>query len=152
MKIIRPDAASEKRAIVRRVLEALPEWFGIEDTREQYIADSGEQMIFAAVIDDEPAGFISLKRTGNATAEIAVMGILKEYHRRGIGRSLFVAAKEAARDEGCEFLQVKTVQMGRYPEYDATNRFYISLGFREFELIPELWDEANPCQIYVMTV
>lgn len=152
MKIIRPEAACEKRAIVRRVLEALPEWFGIEDTREQYIADSGEQMMFAAVIDDEPAGFICLKRTGNATAEIAVMGILKEYHRRGIGRSLFTAAKKAARDEGYEFLQVKTVQIGRYPEYDATNRFYISLGFREFELMPELWDEANPCQIYVMTV
>lgn len=152
MKIIRPDAACEKRAVARSVLEALPEWFGIEDAREQYIADSAEQIMFAAVIGDEPAGFICLKRTGNATAEIAVMGVLKEYHRRGTGRSLFMAARNAARDEGFEFLQVKTVQMGRYPEYDATNRFYISLGFREFELMPELWDEANPCQIYVMAI
>lgn len=152
MKIIRPDTACEKREIARRVLEALPEWFGIEETREQYITDSAEQIMFAAMNDDEPAGFVCLKRTGNATAEIAVMGVRKEYHRCGIGRSLFTAAKEAVRDEGYEFLQVKTVQMGIYQEYDATNRFYISLGFREFELMPDLWDEANPCQIYVMTV
>ncbi len=26
------------------------------------------------------------------------------------------------------------------------------LGFKEFEVIPTLWDEANPCQIYVMSL
>ena len=49
-------------------------------------------------------------------------------------------------------MQVKTVQMGKYEDYDNTNRFYISLGFKEFEVFPTLWDEANPCQIYVMSV
>ena len=47
---------------------------------------------------------------------------------------------------------MKTVQMGRYEEYDATNRFYQSLGFKEFEVFPALWGEQNPCQIYVMGV
>lgn len=50
------------------------------------------------------------------------------------------------------FLQVKTVQMGKYEDYDKTNKFYISLGFKEFEIFPTLWDEANPCQIYVMSL
>ena len=49
-------------------------------------------------------------------------------------------------------MQVKTVQMGRYTEYDATNRFYLYLGFKEFEVFPTLWDERNPCQVYVMTL
>lgn len=49
-------------------------------------------------------------------------------------------------------MQVKTVQMGKYPEYDATNRFYLALGFGEFEVFPTLWDEWNPCQIYVMSL
>lgn len=44
------------------------------------------------------------------------------------------------------------MQMGKYEDYDATNRFYISLGFKEFEVSPTLWDEANPCQIYVMSI
>lgn len=78
------------------------------------------------------------------------MGVLQEFHRRGIGRKLFQAAREQARKEKYSFLQVKTVEMGHYQEYDATNRFYLSLGFREFEVFPTLWDEANPCQIYVM--
>ena len=47
-------------------------------------------------------------------------------------------------------MQVKTVKMGVYDDYDATNRFYLSVGFKEFEVIETLWDEANPCQIYVM--
>ena len=27
-----------------------------------------------------------------------------------------------------------------------------SCGFKEFEVLPLLWDEANPCQIYVMSL
>ena len=37
-----------------------------------------------------------------------------------------------------------------YPDYDITNRFYISCGFKELEVINEIWGEENPCQIYVM--
>ena len=36
--------------------------------------------------------------------------------------------------------------------YDATNRFYLALGFKELEVFPELWGENNPCQIYVMAL
>ena len=64
----------------------------------------------------------------------------------------FLAAKEVARAEGYEFMQVKTVKMGMYEDYDKTNHFYISCGFKELEVFPLLWDEANPCQIYVMSL
>ena len=80
------------------------------------------------------------------------MGVLKEYHRQGIGRELVYNAKRAASEAGYSFMQVKTVQMGKYEEYDRTNRFYLSLGFQEFEVFPTLWDEWNPCQIYVMAI
>lgn len=36
--------------------------------------------------------------------------------------------------------------------YDKTNKFYLALGFKEFEVFPTLWDEWNPCQIYVMAI
>ena len=49
-------------------------------------------------------------------------------------------------------MQVKTVRMGMYEDYDRTNRFYRSLGFKEFEVFENYWDEANPCQIYVMAL
>ena len=86
------------------------------------------------------------------TAELSVLGVLKEYHRQGIGRELFLKAKEAAEGKGYSFLQVKTVRMGVYEDYDRTNCFYLALGFKEFEVFPLLWDENNPCQIYVMSL
>ena len=143
----------EKSRITRKVLEALTDWFGIAESREKYIRDAEDLQMFASFDENgEADGFICLKETGKDTAEIAVIGVLKEYHRRGIGRELFLKAKEAAKERGYSFLQVKTVQMGRYPEYDDTNRFYLSLGFKEFEVIPDLWDENNPCQIYVLAL
>ena len=36
--------------------------------------------------------------------------------------------------------------------YDVTNRFYFLLGFKELEVFPTLWDECNPCQIYIMAI
>ena len=130
----------------------MPEWFGIPEAREKYIAESADEIMLAATEGERPVGFLCLKETGRDTAELAVMGVLKEYHRRGIGKSLFEEAKRAAVEAGWSFIQVKTVQMGRYAEYDAANRFYLSLGFKEFEVMPTLWDEWNPCQIYVLSI
>lgn len=143
---------TEKETISRQILEALPEWFGIPEARGEYITDSREQIMLAAKENGKSLGFICLKETGKATVELAVMGVLKEHHRQGIGKGLFNSAKEIAAEKGYSFMQVKTVQMGRYKEYDETNLFYISLGFKEFEVFPTLWDECNPCQIYVMSL
>ncbi len=144
--------AEEKKQIARDILEALPDWFGIEESREEYIADSAGQAFFVAKDNDESVGFLCLKETGKSTVELAVMGVLQQYHRRGIGKQLFHAALAHAKSEGYEFIQVKTVAMGHYDDYDNTNRFYQSLGFKEFEIFPTLWGEANPCQIYIMMV
>ena len=141
-----------KEKVVRKILEALPDWFAIEEGREQYIAQSADQICIAAIDNAEYVGFLCLKETGKDTLELAVMGVLKEYHRQGIGRKMFKIAKDIAREKGYSFLQVKTVQMGKYEDYDDTNRFYISLGFQEFEVFPPVGDEENPCQIYVMSV
>lgn len=143
---------TEKHNITRYVLEALPDWFGIPESREEYIKDCVDKIYFCAYYENHPIGFIYLKETSKDTVEIAVMGILKEYHRQGIGKKLFDCARKAAYDKGYSFMQVKTVQMGKYDDYDRTNNFYISLGFKELEVFPTLWDEWNPCQIYIMAI
>ena len=150
IKIIVSDA--DKEIIARTILDALPDWFGIPEATEEYIADSKGRPFFCAYADDTPIGFLYLKETGRHTVELAVMGVLKEYHRQGIGRKLFAEAMNEAKRIGYSFIQVKTVQMGRYDIYDDTNRFYLSLGFKELEVFPTLWDECNPCQIYIMTI
>ena len=40
MKIIKVADDEEKKKIARAILEALPEWFGIVEAREEYILDS----------------------------------------------------------------------------------------------------------------
>ena len=138
--------------IARTILSQLPEWFGIPAATEGYITDAAHEPCFVCEKDGAPVGFLCLKETGRSTVELAVMGVRKDCHRQGIGRALFTAARDYAAARGYAFLQVKTVEMGRYPEYDATNRFYQSLGFQEFEVFPTLWDEWNPCQVYVLSL
>ena len=144
--------AGLKRTISRNILEALHDWFEVDESREKYIANCADWLFFAAKEQNDYAGFLCLKETGRETVELAVMGVLKEYHRKGLGRALFEEAKKAAVKEGYSFMQVKTVKMGVYADYDRTNRFYQSLGFKEFEVINEIWGEDNPCQIYVMSL
>ena len=141
-----------KRTVARKILEALRDWFEVDESREKYIAESADQIFLAAKETDDYAGFLCLKETGKATVELAVMGVLKEYHRNGVGRKLFEAAKSIALEEGYSFMQVKTVQMGVYEDYDRTNRFYLSCGFKELEVINEIWGDENPCQIYIMAL
>lgn len=142
----------EKREICRTVLEELPEWFGIPESREEYISQSETQDFFAAFQEEKIVGFLCLKQTGKDTVEIAVMGVLKPFQGHGIGKKLICAAKQYAAKKGFSFMQVKTVQEGHYKQYDATNQFYKAMGFKEFEVLPTLWDKWNPCQIYVMAV
>ncbi len=142
----------DKKLISRVILEALAEWFEVPEAREKYISDSAVQVFFAASEAGKYVGFLCLKETGKSTLELSVMGVLKEFHRKGIGRELFDAALRYARDNDYEFIQVKTVAMGYYDDYDNTNRFYQSIGFKELEVFPMIWGEENPCQIYVMAV
>ena len=146
------DDPAERRSVSREILEALTEWFEVEESREKYIKESADQPCWAAFEGDKPEGFLCLKETGKDTMELAVMGVLKECHRKGIGRQLFVAAKGYASLKGYSFIQVKTVRSGVYEDYDRTNDFYRSLGFKELEVLEDYWDEANPCQIYVMSL
>ena len=143
---------SERQKISREILEALNDWFEVEESREQYIRESAGWPFWAAFENDTPAGFLCLKETGKETVELAVMGVRKEYHRNGLGSQLFEAARGFAVNEGYSFMQVKTVRSGMYADYDITNEFYKSLGFKELEVIEAVWGEENPCQIYVMNL
>ena len=142
----------EKERIAAEVLASLPDWFGIPESTAEYIRESRSMPFWAAVEAGEAAGFIALKATGPRTSEIYVMGVKPEDHRRGMGRALWEAFREFARNQGFRYAQVKTVRRGCYEIYDRTNDFYESIGFEELECFSELWDECNPCQVYVQYI
>ena len=150
--ILKVDDPSQKSQIAETILSRLPEWFGIPESTQEYINGCADKPLWAAIVGGQPAGFIALKGTSPATAEIYVMGVLPQLHHGGIGRALYSAFEEYAREHGYLFIQVKTVRKGSWASYDKTNEFYIAMGFHEFECFPELWDEKNPCQIYVKAV
>jgi ribosomal protein S18 acetylase RimI-like enzyme len=138
-----PAARSE---LCRSVLEALPEWFGIEEAVRRYIRDVASLPVFAVAND----GFLALKLHTDAAGEIFVMGVRPESHGRGIGTALVEAAESFLRAREVEFLQVKTLGPS-HPDagYAHTRRFYKSRGFRPLEETTEIWGDANPCLIMV---
>ena len=139
----------EKENIAREVLYDLPEWFGLPESTENYIQESQEKPFLASFYKDELVGFIVLGTSSPDCAEIFVMGVKKKFHHHGAGRELNQAYEDLAKSLGYTYTQVKTVQSGHYDEYDITNKFYKALGYKELEVFPDLWDEWNPCQIYV---
>lgn len=146
------DSPEEKAAIATEILQSLPEWFGLPESTAEYIRTCRTLPLWAEYRDGKTVGFLAMRETSPYTAELYVMGILKEYHRQGIGRRLFEAFRDYAHSRGYEYLQVKTVDAGRCPEYDRTRLFYESLGFRKLETFPTLWDEWNPCLILIRSI
>jgi GNAT superfamily N-acetyltransferase len=128
------------------ILRALPDWFGIEAATARYIKDIDMLPTLIALVDGQAAGFLTLKEHNVYAAEIHVMGVLPALHRRGAGRSLVNAAEKVLRQQGIEYLQVKTLSPSR-PDahYARTRAFYLAMGFRPLEEFKELWGKENPC-------
>lgn len=146
------DDKEEKEKIAREILSNLPQWFGLPESTDEYVESSKDMPFWADIEDNKSRGFIALKETSPYTVELYVMGVLKEFHRNNIGKKLFQACYDYSKKRGYLYMQVKTVKEGCYEEYDRTIAFYKEIGFKEFECLPTLWDEWNPCQIYVMGI
>lgn len=146
--IIKIEDPEEKKEIVSEVLLDLPEWFGLPESTKRYIEESKKLELWVARNVKEAIGFITLSESSMETGELHCMGIKKTYHRMGIGKQLYIALEQYAKDR-YKYLQVKTVDEGYYKEYDQTVAFYKNLGFSRLEVFPTLWDEWNPCLIMI---
>ena len=137
---------SGKGDVCRRILAALPQWFGIPEAVDNYVAGVESLPMYVARNEGEDVGFVTLKFHTPAAAEIYVTGIIPSWHRRGVGRMLFAAAEEVALRRGVQFLTVKTLAADHPdPHYAATRRFYEAVGFAPIEIFPTLWHPEIPC-------
>lgn len=142
---IQPPQAGESK-LTEPILRALPAWFGIEESTRHYIEYTDQNPTFIAFDGDRAVGFLSLLVHSSHAAEIYVMAVLPEYHRKGIGRALIAAAEVHLRERGIEYLQVKTLAETHPDEgYQRTRAFYRGIGFRDLEVFPELWGANAPC-------
>ena len=138
----------QKMAVVAEILRDLPEWFGIPESTQAYIEGAKDLRVWAAYQESDVVGFISLSYSSEDCAEIDCLGVNKSFQGQGIGRELITTIEREAVKQ-VDYLQVKTVAEGSNKDYDRTNVFYRSLGFKKLEIFPQLWDLKNPCQILI---
>ena len=136
---------SEKSTICANILHALPKWFGNAEANAGFIRDVQRMPFFAATENGVAVGFIALDIFDEHTAEIHVMGVLPEYHRKGVGRQLVAHCEAYCLSQDVPVMTVKTLA-GTHPSksYAKTRRFYESLGFMP-EKITKEWGEEQQC-------
>lgn len=142
-----------KSEITDTILNQLPNWFGIEESTEEYINTVQNKTFFGAYDGDAPIGFVSLNRNNDYTADLYVMGILEEYHNQGIGKMLIAASEKYLKSAGFKIFMVKTLGES-HPDkyYQKTRKFYERVGFYPLEEFKTIWNEDNPCLIMVKTI
>ncbi len=139
-----------KSELTENILRNLPEWFGNERSLLEYIETVKGKKFYCAYYNNEAVGFLCLKINNSYTVDLYVTGILKEFHRQGIGRKLVETAENYSKDNGYKFFMVKTLgESNDYEYYRRTRAFYLSVGFYPLEEFTQIWDKDNPCLIMV---
>lgn len=148
IKLVR-DGES-KSNITDSLLRQLPEWFGIEESIIEYVDNVKDTIFYVAFDNDKLIGFLSLKSNNEYTLEIYVMGIIKEYQKKGIGKKLMDEVAQYSQDKDYKLLMVKTLGESHPNKYyKKTRGFYKNVGFYPIEEIKEIWGEQNPCLLMV---
>jgi GNAT superfamily N-acetyltransferase len=145
-----PDLRIEIRmcgsgALCRQLLDALPDWFGIPEAVDEYVAKAQRATAAVAIVNRLEVGLLTLVRHTEFASEIDVMAVRLDYHRQGVGRALLDRAERLLAHDGVEYLQVKTLaDTVDYEPYARTRAFYTACGFRPLQVFPDLWDPENP--------
>ena len=141
IKIIGPVAADMKAC--EHILRSLPDYFGIEDAIIQYLKDIEKMPVFIASLKRKVIGFLAINRHTKVSAEIHVMGVLPEAHRKGAGSALIKTAEDQLKHDGIQLLEVKTIGES-HPDknYAKTRRFYSAQGFLPLEEIYDFWGKG----------
>lgn len=147
---IRPIQHSDIAGCIA-ILRSLPQWFGIEDSIIEYGKNLEHLDGFVALEGSEMVGFVGLKRYGDRSIEIDVVGVKPELRRSGIGSRL-IDAVEANVDAAIRLLHVKTLAPSDPdPNYAATRAFWLAKGFIPMDA-HELWGPENPCLVMVKPI
>ena len=131
------------------ILRSLPQWFGIEASIVEYVANLGGLDGYVAEDTGTIVGFVGLKRYGEAAIEVDVIGVTPGLRRHGIGRQLLEHVEQAATTTATRLLHMKTLAPTHPdPNYAQTRAFWEASGYIPMDA-HLLWGEANPCQIMV---
>ncbi|MFO7969485.1 MAG: GNAT family N-acetyltransferase [Bacillota bacterium] len=139
-----------KQSITEKILRDLPEWFGIEEATKEYINTVKNYPFIACYKNDEAIGFYSLREENKNVLDMYVLGVLKKYHHKGIGKALQEFAEKYAREKGYKYLMVLTLaKKANNKAYLDTREFYLRMGYIDFYQNDEIFSPEDPCQIMI---
>lgn len=135
-----------KTHITLEIMNTLPDWFSPPEDIKKKSVIHRDMPFFVAFDGDRAIGFIALKMHNQYTMDMYNLGVLKEYHRQGVGRAMLKAVEDYGRRNGFKFITVKTLDASaQYEPYEQTRAFYLKNGFYPLEVFPLFWNEENPC-------
>ena len=150
--MIRRLAPDEASAACARIIDRLPDWFGLPESNAAYVAGVAECLCFGAFDADQCLGLIALRPHYGTTLEIWWMGVDPAFHRQGIGKALIAAALYHARQQGFLHMVLMTLsEESGDPGYAATRRFYLSQGFRPL-VHDHMADPDNPLMWMILSL
>ncbi|MFG3110170.1 GNAT family N-acetyltransferase [Streptomyces tendae] len=150
--ISRAEGSTALARATAGLLDQLPSWFARREANVAYIESATQLSGLVASSEAEPIGVLLYRSHFAEAAEIHLMAVAPDWHRRGVGRALIDAVVSDLKAVGCEVLQVKTLGAA-HPDrgYALTRSFYRAVGFLPLEETNELWP-GTPCLIMVRSL
>src|SRR5256885_9083453 len=81
-------------ATCAEILATVPHWFGIAEANEEYRRVADRCPTLVANENGQDVGFLTVVRHSQHAAELHVMAVRPELHRRGVGRLLVGMAED----------------------------------------------------------
>ncbi len=139
--IIRKLKISDLKDIVI-IAKALPKWFtpkGVKGIRRACKVQDG----YVAIHANNVIGFL-LYRKWKSTADIKWMGILTNYHRKGIGKRLVQSLENHLEKSKITKIKVSTVAPSvKYEPYNKTRKFYKGVGFKNYRIDKDFYKDEK---------
>ena len=124
----------------RRLLNELPDWFGIPEANDEYVAFVAGHPTWSAVDDAGTVIGLLAPLDHAESTEIYLVCVAPNWRRHGVGRSLVGVFEQDAIRRVITLVQVKTLGPSHPDEgYTQTRRFYAALGYRQLEEFHDLW-------------
>lgn len=150
MNIIQVNDNDLKKKITEDILRDIPHWFAYEDSIIKYINTMDDKGFFVSTDKDEYIGFFSINYLNDDVADLYVLGIKKDCHRKKIGTKIFNHVQKHLIDCGYKYITVQTLSSKSTDEYYArTRKFYHKMGFVEAYENEKVYDENNPFLLMV---
>jgi ribosomal protein S18 acetylase RimI-like enzyme len=137
---------SEVTIDCEHILRTLPDWFGIEESLNEYVADTQRFPTFVVKESEQVVGFITARQHFESAWEIHCLAVERAKRGTGVGRLLVKGLEEWLHTKQAKYIQVKTIAENHpSAEYAETRAFYNKMGYEPLEVFTEIWGTANPC-------